>query len=50
MGESFWEMLLAEHGLDKSGVSDLPSNARLRLIDLFQLYVGSDPQQIERVS
>ncbi|KDQ25014.1 hypothetical protein PLEOSDRAFT_160953 [Pleurotus ostreatus PC15] len=31
VGESFWEMLLAEHGLDKSG-----------------LYVGSDPQQIER--
>ncbi|KAM6489159.1 beta-tubulin 2 tubb2 [Amanita muscaria] len=32
VGESFWQMLLAEHGLNQSGE-----------------YIGSDPQQLQRV-
>ncbi|GJJ08733.1 Tubulin beta-2 chain [Clathrus columnatus] len=38
VGEAFWEMVLAEHGLDRTGLK--PSG---------QAYVGKDRQQLDRI-
>lgn len=32
IGENFWKMVLAEHGLDNNGVRLLPSPSKLRIL------------------
>lgn len=42
-------MLLAEHGLNDSGVRNLRATSFTSAEEL-QIYEGSDPQQLERVN
>lgn len=57
IGENFWKMLLAEHGLDNNGVRQSLPLAKSELIFRFLLttlvektYHGTDPLQVARVS
>ncbi|KAG6907049.1 Tubulin beta-2 chain [Tephrocybe rancida] len=50
VGETFWKMLLAEHGLDQQGVSsgDPLSGKGGNSCGQRQMYTGSDPLQLTR--
>ena len=51
VGTSFWEMLLAEHGLDEEGVSVLIEIAvsAFTETEARQFYKGNDPLQLPKV-